>query len=242
MLRESGRILSPVAILLSLAIRADAIEPPILMKEAAGRDAAPGQQGCPLEPNLTGDCANLRYYNLCSGYIWIYSSGQYHVGVLFDGPCVVPGNRLDKAITYYRNVVPGYSQTVDVYIDADLQPDGCPDYAVAEDRGLDPALRWNCTGLDGRCTPSDAAGLIVRMVQNGGTAPNFATDGPFSQDCDPVGTPHSYFYGFDGNICVPWEGPTDRNDNFLTWLIVDSGCTTTATRSTSWGEVKGLFR
>jgi hypothetical protein len=58
--------------------------------------------------------------------------------------------------------------------------------------------------------------------------------------CDPLGAPRSFYYGINGNACVPWVGPTGRRDNFLTWLVVDSG--TTATEQTSWGQIKGLYR
>jgi hypothetical protein len=211
------------------------------MRESAGPTVAPGQQGCPLEPNLTGDCGNLRYYNLCSGYIWIYASGQYHVGVRFDAACISSGNSVERAITYFRNVVPGYSQTVGVFLDVDAGNDGCPDYVLDGDAALDPGLRWNCTSFSGLCVPGGVGALIVRTVQNGGTAPNFATDGPFSGECDPQGAPHSYFYGFDGSICEPWVGPTQRADNFLYWLVIDAGCITSS-EGTSWGAIKGLYR
>jgi hypothetical protein len=241
MLRELGRILSFVAIPLMLAARAYAIEPPILLKEGAGRDAAPDQQGCPLEPNLTGDCANLRYYNLCASYLWIYSSGPASVGVQYQNPCIATGGALKSAITYWRNAVPGYGNVIDVFLSADADADGCPDGDLASDLAIDPALRWNCSQFD-YCLQSGLPAVIVRS-QTHGSFPTLVTDGARSETCDPAGSDHSYYYGTGNEVCIPWRliSPTGRGDNFLYWLIVDSGCTT-STEPTSWGTIKGLFK
>ena len=58
-----------------------------------------------------------------------------------------------------------------------------------------------------------------------------------------MGNDHSYYYGIDRSACIPWRlfSPTGRGDNFLYWLIVDTGCPPTATEATSWGRIKGLF-
>jgi hypothetical protein len=223
-----------------------AIEPSLLLKETHGSSRAGGPASCPLEPNLTGDCANLSYYNLCSGYIWVYSgltlAGEA-VGTAFVDSCVRPGNSIDKAITYFRATAPGYNQTVDVAIDVDTDANGCPDRVLAIDLNLDPGLRWNCSNFGNVCIPDDAAGLIVRTLHHGGTGPSWATDADPFGECDPDGSDHSYYYGINLSACVPWRfgSPTGRGDNFLYWLIVDSGCLT-STEATSWGAIKGLFR
>jgi hypothetical protein len=222
-----------------------AIEPSILLRETDGRNVAPGQQGCPLEPSLTGDCANLRYYNLCSGYIWIYSIliEDEGVGVYFEDSCLVPGNGIDKAITYFRNVLPGYSQTVDVFLDISAGTDSCPDYVLSSHLDLDPGLRWNCSPFQGLCVPVGAMGVIVRTQHHGGGAPTIATD-RYSAACNPDGAPNSFYYGLNASQCVPWRvfSPTGTNDNLLYWLIVDGPCQPSAVSNTSWGALKGLYR
>ena len=78
---------------------------------------------------------------------------------------------------------------------------------------------------------------------DGGAAPTFATDGPFSQECDPNSPARSFYYGINASACVPWCGPGGGADNFLYWLIVDvSEPCVTATVNTSWGKIKALFR
>jgi hypothetical protein len=194
---------------------------------------------------LTGDCANLRYYNLCSGYLWIYTawSAGEGAGVRFDGPCINPNSSIERVITYWRNTLPGYGATVDLYLDRDDGNDGCPDQTIIGMADVDPTLRWNCWDVD-ICIPDGASSVIVRALSDGGSSPNFATDGPFSDECDPLGATHSYYYGTDGSACIPWSAlsPTGRADNLLFWLVVDSACQPTSSREATWGQVKGLYR
>jgi hypothetical protein len=61
-----------LALLLTvLTLRPAAAFEPILFKESAGADANLGTP-CTLAGNTNGNSANLRWYNVCSGYIWIY--------------------------------------------------------------------------------------------------------------------------------------------------------------------------
>jgi len=180
---------------------------------------------CPLASNTNGTAANLRWYNVCSGYVWIFSdwAAGEGVGVLFGGPwqpSVRPDNHVRRVITYFRNVMANYQQTVDIFLDVDNQGDGCPDITLASDLGLDPGLRWNCSDFNA-WIPWNVNYLIVRQVHGGGTTPSFATDGRKASDCSPTGPAQSFYYGVGGAACLPWDGPTARNDNFLTWLIVD---------------------
>jgi len=213
-----------------------------LMKESAG--AALIGAPCALPTSTDGTAANYRWYNVCSGYIWIFSIGGLDeaVGVLFGGPeqpDVNDSNIVKRAITYWRNIVPNYSQTVDVLIDVD-SGDGCPDAPWLQDLNLDPGLRWNCSAF-GEQIPAGTEFLIVRGRHNGGAAATFATDGPFSETCHPNPPARSFYYGINGSACVPWIGPNGRSDNFLYWLIIDRGAPN-ATQRDSWGAIKRLFR
>lgn len=235
-------LFSVVGLFTCVVLPAAAIEPPFALRESYGAGPAGAPTPCLLPTSLTGDCANLRYYNLCSSYLWIYASGPASVGVRFDGPCVTDGNSLERAITYWRNVAPGYA-TVDIFVEADSNNDGCPDYGLASDLEMDPGLRWNCTSLSAQCIPAGVSAVIIR-AQTRGSFPTLATDGQRSETCDPNGTDHSYYYGANGQECVPWRqfSPTGRGDNFLFWLCIDSGCPTAATEKSSWGQIKGLYR
>ena len=201
---------------------------------------------CLLTGNTNGTAANYRWYNVCSGYIWIYSGwvASEGVGVLFGGasnPAVNNGNDVKRTITYYRNVCPSYNQTVDVYLD-NATSSGCLTSNVASDLNLDPGLRWNCSEFNSRLC--NTVYVVVRTQHDGGYAPSFATDGPYANACDPNPPQRSYYYGLNGSACVPWAGRTDAADNFLCWLILDVGnpCGSNAVKQTSWGKIKGLFR
>ena len=238
-------LLVAVAVLCS-ARNASAIEPVGLLRESAGGSPAGAPTPCgPIGAQRNGNCGNYRWYNVCSGYLWAFNTGNICGGTQFGGalqPCVAPGNVVKRAITYWRNVVPGYNQTVDVFLDRDVTGNGCPDGIVASDPRMDPGLRWNCSNF-GSVIPAGINFLIVRAAINGGTAPTLTTDGPFSETCDPVGNDHSYFYSTsDCDGCTPWRqvSPTGRGDNLLYHLIVDGP--PTATQPTSWGSIKGLYR
>jgi hypothetical protein len=214
-----------------------------LLKESSG----PALVGapCPLVTSTDGTAANYRWYNLCSGYVWIYSCCVTNegMGVLFGGPEqseVNETNVVKRAITYWRNVVMGYAQTVDIYVDEDEQGDGCPDAGWLQDLNLDPGLRWNCSSFD-QPIRGGVEYLIVRFQHDGGAAPSVATDGPYSEACDPDSPARSFYYGINASACVPWTFATGDPDNFLHWLILDRG-PSNATRQDSWGAIKTLFR
>jgi hypothetical protein len=236
-----------VLVLVALAVPALAIDA-FVMKESQGTDPAGAPVPCPLAASRNGSCANYKWYNTCSGYIWIFSQIPLNDGYgtrfsLHDGlTCVTGGNVAKRAITYFRNVVPNYHQTADVYLDVDADGDGCPPFVtLAQDLDLDPGLRWNCSNF-AVTIPPGTKNLIVRSTHDGGTAPTWATDGPFTSVCDPAGNDHSYYYWAAGGLCLPWRqvSPTGRGDNFLTHLVIDG--TPNATEPTTWGNIKGLYR
>jgi hypothetical protein len=210
-----------------------------------------------LASNRNGNCGNYRWYNICSGYIWLWPmEPNESMGILFGGPeqpCVAPGNVVKRAITYFRNAAPGYTG-VSVFLDRDNEGDGCPDGVLATDLDFDPGLRWNCSNFN-TPVPAGVSHLIVRQSLTPchvgcdcGWHPNcppipetFPTDGPFSQACDPIGIARTFYYGVNMSACVPWPGtPSGRHDNLLTWLIVDG--VPTSVETTTWGTIKGLYR
>ncbi len=244
-----------VLAVLVLAAPACGIELIGAIRETGGDSPAGAPTPCSLPPRpwvpgsgvLDGNCGNYRWFNVCSGYIWIFSVGppDDSFGTLFksaDGlACVAPGNTVKRVVTYHRNVVPNYNQTIGLFLHSDPDEDGCPPFnTLAQNLNLDPALRWNCSNF-GTVIPAGVNALVVRFTNARGYAPTFVTDGPFTYNCDPNGNDHSFYYPSIGG-CIPWRllSPTGRGDNFLSWLIVDSA--TDTTEPTSWGKIKGLFR
>jgi len=244
-------LVTAVAALLALctAVGAFAIEPYALRESANPPGGAPGVS-CPLSTSTNGSAANYKWYNLCAGYIWIYTAwgAGDAVGTQFGGvdqPQVNGDNDVKRTITYFRNVVPAYNQTVDVFVDVDANLDGCidnPGSPLLSDLNLDPGLRWNCSDFNANI-PCDVNGLIVRLQHDGGAAPTFATDGARQERCPYTAPQKSWYYGVNGSTCLQLVGPDGSFDNWVLWLVLDTSepCIN-ATESKSWGEVKGLYR
>jgi hypothetical protein len=188
------------------------LEKPILVKESFGAGAASENTPCGLSGNTNGTCANYRWYNICSGYIWIYSLAEKEAfGVQFGGPeqpCVAGGNTIKRTILYYRNVISSVGYAFRVFVDTDENADGCPDSVIAWRQFYDPELRWNCVEF-GVPIPDGIDHVIVRAMKwdSDGDASAFtvASDGPRSTECDPTGVGRTFYYGVNGSACQPWR-------------------------------------
>jgi hypothetical protein len=205
-------------------------------------------------PTLDGTCANYKWYNLCSGYVWLWSGwppGE-GAGTRFGGApqmCVAPGNTVKKAITYHRNVFPGYVAT-DVYLERDNDGDGCPNGAMSSIANAELSVGWN-TWTFNSVIPAGVNHVIVRMAADEpqGSTFRLCTDNNlFFTQCIPGGSSRSFYYGVNGSPCTPWENTAGAPENLLMWLIVDGQITGVGLppRGTSepatWGSIKGLFR
>jgi hypothetical protein len=234
-------------VLVAMAVPAFAIEPTAIKESQGWENPAGAPAPCALTPSSNGTCGNYRWYNTCSGYIWIFSGfpAGDEMGTKFGGapqPCVAAGNTAKRVIYYFRNVAPGYGQTVDVFLHSDVTGDGCRDGLLGQVQNLDPAMAWNCIDYN-VCIPGDY--VIGSIRHDGGAAPTIVTDGDhYGSTCDLPGNQRSYYYGVNNATCEPWVGPSPvgRNDNFLMWLIVDTGCASNSTEPTSWGNIKGLYQ
>ena len=88
-----------VLAVLSIVAPAAGIELIGAMRESVGGPQTGAPMPCaPLSAQRNGNCGNYRWYNVCSGYIWLFgvpdAPGE-GAGVQFGGalqPCVAPGN------------------------------------------------------------------------------------------------------------------------------------------------------
>jgi hypothetical protein len=243
---KKSYLVTVVAGLLALVMAACAFAlEPTAIRESLGDAPGGAPPPCLLPINTNGSAANLSWYNVCSGYIWIFSafSANEQVGTHFPDAAVNDGNDIKRTITYFRNVVPSYNQTVDIYVDLDNNQDGCPEANILSDLNLDPGLRWNCSEFAADI-PCQTSGLVVRISHDGGAAPTIATDGARQDRCVGPSNPNSWYYGIGGTVCLGWVGPDGTRDNFLTWLILDDEdpCPGNANESKSWGNIKGLYK
>jgi hypothetical protein len=227
---------------------------PFLLKEALGDSPGGAPVPCVATANINGNCANYRWYNFCSGYIWIYAFAEpgAEIGQSFKESeglsCIHQLRFVKRTITYFRNTVPNYGQTVDIRVNRDSDADGCVEDSepiIAQHVNLDPALRWNCSNF-GDELPAGTTALIVSAVLNGTMAPSIATDGgiapgpPHQTQC-PLPVPHTFYYGVGRTACVPFVGPLGNFDNWPVWLVMDVPIID-AIETTTWGRIKGLYQ
>ena len=200
-----------------------------------------------------GSCS-LIYYDICSGWIWIYSGwgAGDQIGVAFDLPAgcgKLAGEHCCNTGLwwYWRYTAPGYGFSVSYGLyntDATL----CLAGQTGGFAGLDPTERWNFTAGLG-CVTSDVA--TITATWDKGTLPYAATDNNVSNSVGgpacagvPINPPTSFAYYIAAGpttYCPPAYfadalGPIE--------FLMDAGfvCGGTATEEASWGEIKSLFQ
>lgn len=97
---------------------------PFLMREAVGASSRTAPVPCQMSPSLNGNCASRRWYDVCSGHIMGCTGlvGGEGMESQFGGPgqpCVKPRSRASRIVYNFRNITPGYDETVDVFLDRD---------------------------------------------------------------------------------------------------------------------------
>jgi hypothetical protein len=194
----------------------------------------------------TSSCT-VFYYNICTGYIWVWSgwAAQSVVGTVFD-TCCDPLNEtslLSASDFYYRTgAVPNYGFTGTVAV---TQVDGnnCPTGILAIQPIL-PATGWN-TAFWGVPVPNKFA--IVHTVADDnayGTPATIATDGPNACGvCYPTTrTSNSYTWGTTGSPLCPGFMMNDGNCNVEFLADAYMVCEPVSVQEESWGSIKNLYR
>jgi hypothetical protein len=206
-----------------------------------------------------GTCSVV-YYNICSGWIWVWSpfTGRDareadQIGVVFDLPedCnMEPGSEcLNLGFWWYwRYTVPGWGYTLSYHL-WNADENNCKiGPAVGALLRQDPVERWNYyPGLG--WTASDYVAITATMDR--GALPYWVTDNNWKNAAAPIrceGWPgpiekHSFIFGegYEGTICPTYYlgdgmGPVQ----FLMDASFESQGI--AIEPASWGTIKSLFR
>ncbi len=199
----------------------------------------------------TGICS-IAYYNICSGWIWVYSAGVIsdEIGVVFDLPndCAkVPGESCTNTAFwwYWRYTLPayGYTVTYNLYnVDSEYCKTG-PSLGTLANQ--DPLEQWFCfPGLG--TTTSDL--VAITATWDRGTHPREATDNNVSNvnaGCAPASTTaHSFYFGnSETQYCPPIDAFNDALGPVQLLMDATFSCEEpSSTEPASWGAVKSLFR
>jgi len=207
----------------------------------------------------TGTCSVV-YYNICSGWFWLWSpftdrDGRWmdQIGVVFDLPedCgKAPGSECTHLgfWWYWRYTRPGYGYTLSYHLwNAD---DGnCKvGPAIGALYRQDPVERWNYyPGLGS--TTSDYVTITATMDK--GALPYWVTDNNHKNAAAPIrcaGWPgpiekHSFIFGegYQGTIC-PTYYVGDQLGPVQFLMRASFSCPETSIEPASWGTIKSLFR
>jgi hypothetical protein len=206
------------------------------------------------EWNAGSDCL-LRYYNICTGWIWVWSGwpDDSRLGVVFDGGSCADDTALLSSTVFVATGVPpgyGFTGTIDVHaIDANLCPTGAP---IASQPFV-PSSGFQLVVWPGVPVPDDFAIVVtVQTPEQSGVFPgSFGTDHPAAGPtgpqacgvCYPANRPNrSFAYGSASSPICPGSVFNDGLcDAQLVWdaTVIPSGI---AVQSSSWGSIKSLYR
>lgn len=204
----------------------------------------------------TSTSCQIVYYNLCTGWIWVWSQweGTDRFGVWFSSCC--PGNfethQLLDSFIYFRTGSPsgyGFTGALDVWT-ADAQ--GCPTGAPLHTEPFLPTDGWN--QISWYANPIDVSGsdFVVTVTTGnytGGNPMTVATDHPSAGPTGPTacGTcfpttrvNRSFYYGTASSPNCPGVALPDICAPAFLW-DVDLACTTPV-ETRSWGRIKELYK
>jgi len=205
-----------------------------------------------VHPDMAGinEGCSIAYYNLCSGWIWLWAMGGYEdeAGVVFDlvADCgKAPGDLCTNIgfWWYWRYTAPGYCFTI-TYSLFEVDSEYCKvGSAIGILPNQDPVERWNYyPGLGS--TVSDLVSITGSL--DCGTLPMTVTDATARNDaagCNPPPLIHHsvYYGGYETKYCPPHYFADDVG---YVNILMDASfsCGTTSTERTSWTSIKSLFR
>lgn len=197
------------------------------------------------------------YYNICTGWIWVWSSwtAEDRLGTWFSSCC--PGgfgnHQLIDTFVYFPQGSPsgyGFTGTMDVFT-ADAQ--GCPTGAPLESSPFLPTSGWNSVSWAANPVDVSAGDFVVALTTGNTTIGNpmqIATDHPTAGPTGPPAcgtcfpttrTARSFYYGTPSSPICPGSSLSDGLCDAAFLWDVDVSCAT-AVETQSWGKIKDLYR
>ena len=196
--------------------------------------------------NSSHTCS-VAYYNICTGWIWIWSGfadGEL-LGTVFDSCCGTDNeNILDGTYLYYwTGAVPGrgFTGTHSIYA---VDENDCPSGAALASQAWLPASGWNLTLWSPTAVPDRFLVQASVRDRNGfGTPVALPSDGPQACGvCFPTTrATNSYRYGTETSPICPGS-PLFDGDCQVEWLSRAMMLCTISTADENWGAIKNLYR
>ncbi len=191
--------------------------------------------------NAGGSSVSVSYYNICTGWIWVYSSlpGELEAGTVFDN-C---GNGVvQSTYMYFRTAAPAnYGFTGTAAIET-VDAQDCPTGALMSQPHL-PAAGWNFFAW-GVAAPARFAAVYTLADEQGlGNPTGLVSDGPNACGvCFPTTrTTNSYTWGLTSSPACPGSAMADNNC-FVEWLGSATLTCPVSVEDESWGSIKTLYR
>ena len=194
--------------------------------------------------NASTTCS-VGYYNICTGWIWIWSGfadGEV-LGTIYEGCCGSCG-ALTGTYLYYWTGAPagrGFTGTHAIYA---VDPDDCPVGAALSSQPWMPSSGWNLTLWSGVPVPSRF--LIMATIQDDlgfATSVALPSDGPSACGvCYPTTrTTNSYLFGHEDSPLCPGS-PLHDGHCYVEWLGNALMSCVDSIEEKSWGAIKNLYR
>jgi hypothetical protein len=195
--------------------------------------------------NAGSTTCSVAYYNICTGYIWVWSgwADGSLVGNGFDACCGPNGGQLDGSYFYYRTGGPagyGFTGSAAVFAaDANDNPSG----AALASQAILPATGWNFSTWSAVSVPGRF--LIIHTLQDDlafGSPVTVATDGPQACGvCYPTTrTTNSYTYGTETAMIS--ASPFFDGSCYVELLTAALMTCPVSVEDESWGSIKNLYR
>ena len=196
---------------------------------------------------------SLVYYNTCTGWVWGWSgfAPNARFGVAFTSCCPIGYTTgVGQAFVYFPTGAPaGYSftGTIDLF---DADGNACPTGAPVAQQTFLPSSGWNGADFGGLAVPDRTFAITVTFGSGVSNPAALFTDHPAAVGSDPqaCGTcyplsraNHSFDYGTTSAPLCPGSTFNDGICDAQIMLDVAVSCTV-AVESTTWGQVKSLYR
>jgi hypothetical protein len=198
----------------------------------------------------SGATCHLSYYNICTGWIWVWSSilHRERFGVVF-----APGashQLLQSSIYVVESSPPGYNYTGTIAVHH-VDANDCPSGPAIASQPFLPTSVFHLTDWGGLPVPAEFALVVTKLESEGPPNPaRFATDHPAAGPTGPQAcgacypatrVNRSFLWGDTVDPVCPGSTFDDGVCDAQLYWDVSLTCLV-STETSSWGKIKELYK